>query len=101
MLGLNVYPAEVEEVIAGCAGVAEAAVVGMPDEGHGEAVHAFVVPTLSAWPPDEPAPTGVSDKTVREHCASHLARYKCPTEVTFVRELPHGSQGKVLRREVG
>jgi acyl-CoA synthetase (AMP-forming)/AMP-acid ligase II len=36
--GFNVYPAEVEEVIAGCAGVAEAAVVGMPDEGHGEAV---------------------------------------------------------------
>jgi long-chain acyl-CoA synthetase len=88
--GFNVFPAEVEDVLAQHPGVTEAAVVGRPDPRTGEAVTAFVVPRSS-----EPAPT---DQELMDFCCDHLAGYKCPVEVTFVTELPHSLNGKLLRR---
>ncbi len=91
--GFNVYPAEVEEIIALHPDVAEAAVVGVPDPRSGEAVTAYVVPEDKARPP--------TAAEVKQHCADHLAHYKCPVEVTIVAQLPHNLGGKVLRRAVG
>ncbi|MCU1454339.1 MAG: acyl-CoA synthetase (AMP-forming)/AMP-acid ligase [Acidimicrobiales bacterium] len=87
--GFNVFPAEVEEVILEREGVAACAVVGVPHPHSGEAVKAFVVmrPGFAAEEDD-----------IIEHCAAHLARYKCPAKVNFVDELPVNTSGKVLRR---
>ena len=90
--GFNVYPVEVEEVLAELDDVAEVAVIGTPDEKTGEAVVAFVRPaagtSLSA---DELA------ERVREHAATRLARFKQPTQVHVVDELPHTVTGKVAK----
>ncbi|MGH9299619.1 MAG: AMP-binding protein, partial [Acidimicrobiales bacterium] len=99
--GFNVFPAEVEQVLESHGKVAEAAVVGVPDSNYGESVRAFVVPVMGggvSGAPGEQAPPDEAELV--EHCARHLARYKCPSTVTFVSELPHGLQGKVLRRAV-
>ncbi len=98
--GFNVFPAEVEQVLEAHAGVAEAAVVGVPDPDHGEVVRAFVVPVAGSWPEGAEVPHGLSEAELVSHSARLLARYKCPTRITFVRELPHGLQGKVVRRAV-
>jgi len=98
--GFNVFPAEVEQVLEAHPGVAEAAVVGVPDAEHGEAVRAFVVPVPGSWPDDTEAPEGLTEAELVRHSARLLARYKCPSRVTFVRQLPHGLQGKVVRRAV-
>jgi long-chain acyl-CoA synthetase len=87
--GFNVYPKEVEEVLAAHPKVAEAAVVGIPDDRTGEAVKALVVP--------EPGATVTEDELV-EYCRGYLARFKCPRVVEFVDELPKHATGKVLRR---
>jgi len=89
--GFNVYPAEVEEVLASHRDVAEVAVVGVPHPLTGEAVKAFVVA--------EPG-SNVGEDTLIEFCGQHLARYKCPTKVLFVDELPKALGGKLLRREL-
>jgi len=87
--GFNVFPAEVEEVLAAHPGVVAAAVVGVPSPQSGEAVKAYVVPVPGAHvEPDE----------LIDHVSRYLARYKCPSTVEFVDELPHGVTGKVLRR---
>jgi len=89
--GFNVYPAEVEQVVADAPGVAEVCVVGIAHPTTGEAVRAFVVPT----------PGGaerVTEENVVAWCRQRLARYKCPTSVLVVDELPKGLGGKVLRR---
>ncbi|HEU4511564.1 MAG TPA: AMP-binding protein [Nocardioidaceae bacterium] len=90
--GFNVYPVEVEDVIGELATVAEAAVIGIPDERTGEAVAAFVKgrPGTSLTP-DELA------EEVREHCAARLARFKQPSVVNVVDELPHTVTGKVAK----
>jgi long-chain acyl-CoA synthetase len=88
--GFNVYPAEVEDALATHMAVADVAVVGVPDPATGEAVRAFVVRAS-----DHPA---VTSEDLRGHCRTLLARYKCPSEVVFVEELPKGLGGKVLRR---
>lgn len=88
--GYNVYPREVEEVIEGCPGVAEVAVVGMADEEYGERVTAAVVR-------DDP---GLTAEKVRDLCRENLAGYKKPREVVFVEELPRNALGKVLKHEV-
>jgi long-chain acyl-CoA synthetase len=98
--GFNVFPAEVEKVLEAHPGVAEAAVVGIPDAAHGEAVRAFVVPVPGSWPDGAEAPDHLSEAELVTHSAHLLAKYKCPTSVTFVRQLPHGLQGKVVRRAV-
>ncbi len=87
--GFNVYPAEVEKVVCSLAGVAEAVVVGRPDAHSGETVDVVVVVEPGAR---------VTEEQVRAHCAKRLARYKCPTTVRFVSELPRGLTGKALRR---
>lgn len=87
--GFNVFPAEVEEILAEMPGVAECAVVGVPHPHTGEAVKAFVVP--------EPG-FALEEDAVIEHCAEQLARYKCPQKVNFVESLPQNFTGKVLRR---
>jgi long-chain acyl-CoA synthetase len=87
--GFNVFPAEVEEVLAAHPGVVAAAVVGVPNPQSGEAVKAYVVPVPGAHvEPDE----------LIDHVSRYLARYKCPSTVVFVDELPYGVTGKVLRR---
>ena len=87
--GFNVYPAEVEEVLAEHPGVAEAAVVGVAHPHTGEAVKAYVVA--------KPGVELFEEQLVR-HCADRLARYKCPSKVLVVPELPRNSAGKLLRR---
>ncbi len=88
--GFNVYPTEVEEVIAELSEVAEVAVIGVPDDTTGEAVIAFVVAGR------EPV-RGDLAEPVRTHCESRLARYKWPREVTVVESLPHSATGKVAK----
>jgi long-chain acyl-CoA synthetase len=90
--GFNVYPIEVEDVIAEVGGVLEAAVIGTPDEMTGESVVAYVrqVPH-SSLSVDELV------EAIREHCAVRLARFKRPSEVHVVAELPHTVTGKVAK----
>jgi long-chain acyl-CoA synthetase len=88
--GFNVYPNEVEAVVAGHPGVLECAVVGVPDAVSGEAVRLFVVkkaPSLTA-------------KEVTDFCAAQLTGYKRPRSVVFLEELPKTNVGKILRREL-
>ncbi|MGO9196361.1 MAG: AMP-binding protein [Acidimicrobiales bacterium] len=99
--GFNVFPAEVEQVLESHPLVEEAAVLGVPDDTFGESVRAFVVPVASIWPDGAAAPEGLTTDELAQHCMRYLARYKCPRSVSFVRELPRGIQGKVLRRAVG
>jgi len=89
--GFNVYPAEVEEALLDHPGIAQVAVVGVRHPYSGEAVKAFVV--------NEPGHHLEEDEVI-EFCADRLARYKCPTKVMFVSELPQSSAGKVLRRSL-
>ena len=87
--GFNVFPGEVERVVASVPGVAEVVVIGRPDASTGEAVEAVIVAAPS---------TAVTEELVRAYCAANLTRYKCPTSIRFVTELPHGLAGKALRR---
>jgi long-chain acyl-CoA synthetase len=89
--GFNVYPAEVEEVLAEHPGVADVAVIGVPHPHHGEAVKAYVV---------RAAGVDIDEDALIEHCTTLLARYKCPSKVLFVDQLPRNASGKVLRREL-
>jgi len=89
--GENVYPAEVEAVLAGHPAVADVAVIGIPHERWGETVHAVVVPAPGDAAADIDAAELVS--WARER----LAGFKCPTGVTVVSELPRNATGKVLR----
>ncbi|HEX2850032.1 MAG TPA: AMP-binding protein [Acidimicrobiales bacterium] len=89
--GFNVYPAEVEEVLRDHPGIDDVAVVGMPHPHSGETVKAFVVQKPGFH---------LEEDQVIEFCAGRLARYKCPTKVTFVDELPVSNAGKLLRREL-
>jgi long-chain acyl-CoA synthetase len=89
--GFNVYPAEVEEVIADHPAVAEVAVIGVPHPHSGEAVKAYVVVAPGA---------SVEEDDIIHHCEARLARYKCPQKVMFVSEIPTSTTGKVLRKEL-
>ena len=86
--GFNVFPAEVEEVLLEHPGVEAAAVVGVVHPHTGEAVKAYVVASHG----------GVEEDELIAFCADRLARYKCPTKVMFVEEIPTGLTGKILRR---
>jgi long-chain acyl-CoA synthetase len=88
--GFNVYPNEVEEALTRHPGVAEAAVIGIPDEKTGEAVQAFIVkrdPNLTA------------DDVIR-HAREQLTAYKVPRRVEFRDELPKSPVGKILRKDL-
>jgi long-chain acyl-CoA synthetase len=88
--GFNVYPNEVEDVIAMMPGVLEVCAVAAPDERSGEIVRAVVVRKDA----------GLTREQVIEHCKQHLTGYKVPKIVEFWKELPKTNVGKVLRREV-
>lgn len=86
--GFNVYPNEIEDVIARLQGVKEVAIVGVPDEGSGEVVKAYVVkedPTLTT-------------NDILRYCHKNLTGYKIPKFIEFTQELPKSNVGKILRR---
>ena len=89
--GFNVFPAEVEEALLEHPGIDQAGVVGVSHPYSGEAVKAYVVPKPGRH---------LEEDEVIEFCADRLARYKCPTSVSFVDQIPQGLVGKVLRREL-
>jgi len=88
--GFNVYPNEIEGVLAAHPGVLECAAIGVPDKKSGEAVKLFVVRK-------DPAMTA---EDVLKYCHENLTGYKCPREVEFRTELPKSNVGKILRREL-
>jgi acyl-CoA synthetase (AMP-forming)/AMP-acid ligase II len=89
--GENVYPREVEDVLAEHRDIYEAAVIGIPHERWGEQVHAIVVPRPGVE---------LTEAGVIEHCRGRLAGYKIPKSVTVVGELPRNAAGKVLKAEL-
>ena len=89
--GENVYPAEVENAIMGCPGVADAAVIGVPDDRWGESVRAVVVLRPGAE---------ASAASLMDFCRGRIADYKRPRSVTFIDALPRNPSGKVLKREL-
>jgi fatty-acyl-CoA synthase len=91
--GVNVYPAEVEQCLEDHPGVAEAAVIGVPDNEWGERVRAFVVPK-----PDHAEP--VDEAELRAYCKRKLAGPKNPRDFVFLDVLPRNPTGKVLKREL-
>jgi long-chain acyl-CoA synthetase len=90
--GFNVYPTEVEDVVREVDGVADAAVIGVPDDGTGEAVVAYVVPVGGL----DNARTHL-EEAVRAHAVVRLARFKHPTRIEVVDELPLTATGKVQK----
>ena len=88
--GFNVYPNEVEDVVASLPGVLECAVIGIPDERSGEAVKLVVVKK----------DTALTEAQVMEHCKHNLTGYKLPRVIEFRMDLPKTPVGKVLRREL-
>jgi HIP---CoA ligase len=89
--GFNVYPAEVEQVLARLDGVADAAVVGVPDGRLGEVGRAYIVTTAGQV---------LHEATVLDFCRQRLANYKVPRRVEFRDALPRNPSGKVLKRQL-
>jgi acyl-CoA synthetase (AMP-forming)/AMP-acid ligase II len=89
--GENVFPREVEDLLAGHDAVEEVAVIGVPDDEFGQRLKAFVVLRDGAK---------LSDEQVKAYVKANLARYKVPREVVFLDELPRNATGKVLKREL-
>jgi acyl-CoA synthetase (AMP-forming)/AMP-acid ligase II len=89
--GFNVYPAEVEQVLARLEGVADAAVIGVPDERLGEVGRAFVVTRPG---------TKLDEQFVIAYTRDHLANFKAPRSVRFVHVLPRNAGGKVIKPEL-
>ena len=88
--GFNVFPNEVEEVIALHPGVVEVGVIGKPDEHSGEVVMAIVVKKDEA----------ITEQELRDFCRKSLTSYKVPKSIIFTDELPKTNVGKILRREL-
>lgn len=86
--GFNVYPNEVEDVIALHPDVVEVAAIGVPDEQSGEVVKAFVVRSNES----------LTAEDIIKHCKENLVNYKCPKQIEFRKELPKTNVGKILRR---
>ncbi|MGV0793190.1 class I adenylate-forming enzyme family protein [Mycolicibacterium sp. XJ1819] len=91
--GENIYPLEVEQVLATHPGVLDAGVVGIPDRRLGETVAAVVVPADPGNPPDS--------EELRAFCRERLAGFKIPVQWRYVDALPRNPNGKLLRRELG
>jgi acyl-CoA synthetase (AMP-forming)/AMP-acid ligase II len=89
--GENIYPAEVEAVLARHPAVADVAVLGRPDPAWGEAVHAVIIPAAG-----QAVPAG----EIIAWCRDRLAHFKCPKSVEFTDTLPRTTTGKVLKREL-
>lgn len=86
--GYNVYPREVEEIIYNHPDVVEVAVLGVPDPDFGEAVKCFVVSRNPS----------LTEANLLEYCQIYLAKYKIPSSIEFLEELPKNTTGKILRR---
>lgn len=100
--GFNVYPSEIEDVIREVEGVAECAVIGVSDHTTGESVVGYVVATSDsrACATHGSGDAGSGEHlaaAVKAHCADRLARFKVPSRVTIVDELPHSATGKVAK----
>jgi fatty-acyl-CoA synthase len=89
--GENVFPREVEDLLADHDAVADAAAIGVDDEQFGQRLRAFVVKADGA---------DTSEDELKDHVKANLARYKVPREIVFVDELPRNATGKVLKREL-
>jgi len=89
--GENVFPAEVEELLAAHEAIAEAAVIGVADEKFGQRLKAFVVLRSGQR---------LTEEALKDYVKDNLARYKAPREVVFLNELPRNPTGKVLKREL-
>ena len=90
--GENVFPLEVENLLADHPDIVEASVVGVDDAEFGKRLAAFVVIRPDCSCPDADG--------VKSHVRAHLARHKVPRDVVFVRQLPRNETGKVLRRQL-
>jgi len=88
--GFNVYPNEIEDVVALLPGILEVAAVGVPDEKSGEAVKLVIVRKDA----------GLTEEAIRAHCKANLTGYKLPRYVEFRDSLPKTNVGKILRREL-
>jgi long-chain acyl-CoA synthetase len=88
--GFLVYPAEVEEVLLRFAGIAEAAVIGVPDLEKGEIVKALIVPQNGA----------LDLNALTQYCEQHLGKHKRPRQIEVVKQLPKNFLGKILRRQL-
>jgi acyl-CoA synthetase (AMP-forming)/AMP-acid ligase II len=93
--GENIYPIEVEKILAAHSDVAEAAVIGVDDEQYGQRLAAFVV-----LEPGAQLDKGAAPETLKQHVRENLANYKVPREISVLDELPRGSTGKILRAEL-
>ena len=89
--GENVYPAEVDDVLARHPKVLQVAVIGVPDDKWGEAVKAIIVPRPEVE---------ISEAEIIAYAKQNLAGYKCPKSVEFWKELPISPAGKILKREI-
>jgi long-chain acyl-CoA synthetase len=89
--GFNVFPNEIEDVVASCPGVMECAAIGVPDEKTGEAVKLFVVKKNAA---------DLNEAQLMAYCHKNLTAYKCPKQIVFRDSLPKSNVGKILRREL-
>jgi fatty-acyl-CoA synthase len=89
--GENVFPAEIEDLLAHHADIAEAAVIGVDDDEFGQALAAFVV---------RRGGSELDAATVKQYVRDNLARFKVPRHVSFVDELPRTATGKVLKRNL-
>ncbi len=89
--GENVFPREVEDLLASHGSIDEAAVIGVEDEQFGQRLKAFVVVSSGAE---------LDEAAVKDYVKENLARYKVPREVAFLAELPRNPTGKVLKREL-
>jgi acyl-CoA synthetase (AMP-forming)/AMP-acid ligase II len=89
--GENVFPREVEDLVACLDGIDEVAMVGVPDDDFGQRLRAFVVLSGGAQ---------VSADDIKAHVKANLARFKVPREVVFLDELPRNATGKVLKRDL-
>ena len=88
--GFNVYPNEIENVVASHPEVGECACIGVPDSRSGEVPHLFVVPRT----------TSVTAEQIKAHCRERLTAYKVPRHITFTDALPKSAVGKILRKDL-
>jgi long-chain acyl-CoA synthetase len=89
--GENIYPREIDEVLYQHPAVASAAVIGVPDKLYGEEVSAFIVLKDG---------TEASEEELLEFCRQRLADFKCPKSIRFIKDIPKGPTGKLLKREL-
>ncbi len=92
--GVNIYPAEIDAVLLEHPAVADAAVIGVPDEEWGESVLAVIELRDGADPSSE------LGYELIEHCRARLAHFKCPRRVEFVERLPREDNGKIYKRRL-